>query len=124
MPIPKPTEVSLNLVEAKSLDDIKTLLTTHGVAVIALNDITTLQRNNAVNATKFYQNANVIFKEHKIKEPPLPEKLLFTKFKQQKALLTGCWAALKKFGLIFKDWKKQFGIVKVNKCFYPCYVVS
>ena len=46
MPIPIPTEVSLNLVEAKSPDEIKTLLATHGVAVIALNDITTLQRNN------------------------------------------------------------------------------
>ena len=85
MPIPKPTEVSLNLVEAKSPDEIQTLLNTYGVAIIALDDISTKDRNTAVAATKFYQNANVIFKGHKVKEPSLPEKLLITKFKQQKA---------------------------------------
>ena len=85
MPIPIPTEVSLNLVEAKSPDEIQTLLNTYGVAIIALDDIATKDRNTAVAATKFYQNANVIFKGHKVKEPPLPEKLLITKFKQQKA---------------------------------------
>ena len=85
MPIPKPSEIDQKIVEANSPSDIQTLLNTHGVAIIALDDITTLQRNNAVNATKFYQNANAIFKENTIKEPPLLQKLMVNKYKQQKA---------------------------------------
>ena len=85
MPIPKPSEIDQKLVQANSPSDIQTLLNTHGVAIIALDDITTLQRNNAVNATKFYQNANAIFKENTIKEPPLLQKLMVNKYKQQKA---------------------------------------
>ena len=85
MPIPIPIEVSLNLVEAKNADEIKTLLATYGVAVIALNDITTLQRNNAVNTTRFYQNANIVFKENTIKEPPLLEKLMVKKIQATKS---------------------------------------
>lgn len=85
MPIPKPTEITLSQVEAKSPDEIQNLLATHGVAIIALDDISTLDRNNAVNSTKFYQNANAIFDGHSIEEPTLLEKLMVKKFKARKA---------------------------------------
>ena len=80
MTIPKPSEIDQKIVEANSPSDIQTLLNAHGVAIISLDDLTTLQRNNAVNATKFYQNANAIFKENTIKEPPLLQKLMVNKY--------------------------------------------
>ena len=85
MPIPKPTEIDFTIVEAKNPNDINNLLKTYGVAVIALNDISNESRNDAVNTTKFYQNANTIFKTNLIEEPSLSQKLMKTKFKQPKA---------------------------------------
>ena len=85
MPIAKPTEIEKKLVEANTLDEIKPLLSTYGVAIIALSDITTSERDKAVDTTKFYQNANSIFKDFQITEPSLSEKLMTDKYKQQKA---------------------------------------
>ena len=84
-PILKPQEIPLTTVEAKNVTQLKPLLETYGVAVIALSDISTKDRNNAVKNTTFYQNANAIFKNKPIREPTLAQKLMSQKYIQPKA---------------------------------------
>ena len=84
-PILKPQEIPLTTVEAKNVTQLKPLLETYGVAVIALSDISTKDRNNAVKNTPFYQNANAIFKNKPIREPTLAQKLMSQNIFNRKA---------------------------------------
>jgi len=74
MPYPQPTEVDPKLITTHDPTKVKQILQKHGVVVIPLKSITTAERDEAVNATKFYQNANAILQEP-IPEPTLKEKL-------------------------------------------------
>ena len=85
MPISPPTEIPLSQITASNGEHAIELLKTLGCAIVSLDDISTAERNKALAATKFYQNANIMLETNPIKEPTLAEKLNPAKFKKRKA---------------------------------------
>lgn len=85
MPISPPTEIPLTSIQAKNGEEAVALLKKFGCTIISLEDISTVERDKALDATKFYQNANTMLKVDPIKEPTLAEKINPAKFKKRKA---------------------------------------
>jgi len=83
---PEPTAVPYIAVKANSPEEIKTILNEYGVAIIALTDISILDKILALDKTQFYRTANAVFNaENQVKEPTLEEKLRPETLKQRKA---------------------------------------
>lgn len=83
---PEPIAVSLDAVTATSQEEIKSILAHHGVAVIALTDISILDKILAIDQTQFYRTANAVFNaENQVMEPTLEEKLRPETLKLRKA---------------------------------------
>ena len=73
---PIPTAVPTSSVLASSPEEIKSLLTKHGVAVIALTDVKIIDKILALHNTQFYRTANAVFNaDNQVQEPTLEEKL-------------------------------------------------
>jgi hypothetical protein len=67
-------------------ENILSVLNQYGVAIVSLNDITDIERNDVLDTTQFYKTANAIFKEDfQIEEPTLEEKLNPSIYKHRKA---------------------------------------
>jgi hypothetical protein len=83
---PEPTAVPCNTVKVDSPEEIKSTLSKYGVAVIALTDISILDKVLALDNTQFYRTANAVFNaDNQVKEPTLSEKLRPETLKQRKA---------------------------------------